>query len=632
VRLQCAWRRRSAVLALQHLRMDRRKQTADAQTATCVQLGRRSRISPPTPIQNLVPGRLQARWRAKAVRRSRIGPEPHDEPPQGEAGRASAVATAQVKHRKELRQQASMRRRQPIFRSMPAPLLEGNPEGSAATLYMTSLACASAAVIGGRIGGYSGIHDAYLWLACASLVMCGVLFVRQAIRVVHFWRTGVDACWASIERPTSGAVSEVEDPLMALFGWTCCRHRLRQREHGAFTLTDADAGEPQRTERALTDLVCTRLLGVCHRSYRTVADVWASRSKSEVRVELTKAVGELIGVNLADRSCGRSRIVVVASVTPSSLAASACLMPGDTLISINGRVTKQATAAADEIGRTSELRLELRRSPPRENPCCKLPSAWRRAGQTSKAVAKTGTRVSGQLVGYVSGLEQLEAWLGSGTGSHAGVAHESVLLAAQLMLALSTGVMFAHPFGITSTGMTIHLTVVVALTTGCTLFTACTTNDLLEGLTNAVVFALEAAAAACLLSSTLMQLAIEEDPWDSERVARVAQAMELAVIAANLLVYSAFVPLWLVAYDSCVVPVAQKVRQASPGSPAEVVCAVLLAAVEAPVEAAAELSGSLASFCGMNAGVTDFMLGELRGTASELVEARNADMENVEHE
>jgi hypothetical protein len=83
---------------------------------------------------------------------------------------------------------------------------------------------------------------------------------------------------------------------------------------------------------------------------------------------------------------------------------------------------------------------------------------------------------------------------------------------------------------------------------------------------------------------------------------------------------------------SCVVPVAQKVRQASPGSPAEVVSAVLLAAVEAPVEAAAELSGSLASFCGMNAGVADFMLGELGGTASELVEARNADMENVEHE
>jgi hypothetical protein len=72
---------------------------------------------------------------------------------------------------------------------------------------------------------------------------------------------------------------------------------------------------------------------------------------------------------------------------------------------------------------------------------------------------------------------------------------------------------------------------------------------------------------------------------------RTARAAELAVSAANLLQVSIFLPLLLTVYDVMIVPVVRKLWHTEDGSPIEIFCSMVIAALVLPLQLVQMLLG-----------------------------------------
>lgn len=223
-------------------------------------------------------------------------------------------------------------------------------------------------------------------------------------------------------------------------------------------------------------------------------------------------------------------------------------------------------------------------------------------------------------------LERLQGWTREGSASKAGAALSLIIIGAQLLLALNTGLLFVVPWSRTSAGQKLRLIVNALIQAFCALFTAGpAVNDVLNGAGLACVFALECAATLCLLASTFAvdgvpavaaaiddanvssvaasingtlaaddSAAVSDDP----RLAGVSSALALASTSAALLSASIFVPLVLTLYDGILVPIAGYVSKQDGGTPGEIFCSILVALVVLPLQLAK-------SFLGINADVAD---------------------------
>ena len=127
-----------------------------------------------------------------------------------------------------------------------------------------------------------------------------------------------------------------------------------------------------------------------------------------------------------------------------------------------------------------------------------------------------------------------------------GVFYVLVQILLQLCIALLTGVLYATPWS-GSLGVVISLITLQAFLCCWTVLLP-TGNDAFGALDVAIGYLAELTSTILILASNLMGA---EADGDTEKL---ASALQLAVISSQILVYSAFFPMLLTAYDSFLVP------------------------------------------------------------------------------
>ena len=179
-----------------------------------------------------------------------------------------------------------------------------------------------------------------------------------------------------------------------------------------------------------------------------------------------------------------------------------------------------------------------------------------------------------------------------------------------------------HPFTTTPNGQRYQLGLNLALQGLCAIFSAAgTANDLFNGLTVALVYALEGAATTCLLWSVQILNGVAEGDGvmsadgnaslgagvnasstasaEQDRVARVQQALYLVEWSAQLLTGSVFVPMVLTLYDALIVPFALAfITKDEDISYLQISCDLFVAALVLPLQL-------LKSFGSFNADIAD---------------------------
>ena len=150
-------------------------------------------------------------------------------------------------------------------------------------------------------------------------------------------------------------------------------------------------------------------------------------------------------------------------------------------------------------------------------------------------------------------MDMLTLWLGdSSGGARRGILYMVVQTWIQLTISLWVGLLYAHPWSPTSMGVRAQLMALCAFQSGaciwCVLGTA---NDKLEGCNSGAVYALECCASALLLTASFMAEAAAGD------MEKVAAALALVEMAAQILQIGIMVPIVLTVYDALIVPVAQ---------------------------------------------------------------------------
>ena len=232
-------------------------------------------------------------------------------------------------------------------------------------------------------------------------------------------------------------------------------------------------------------------------------------------------------------------------------------------------------------------------------------------------------------------LERLQMWTRDGTSSPAGVAFGFVMISIQFALSTNTGLLYVHPWARTTLGQKVRLGINAGIQLTSAIFAAGpAANDILHGLGISVVFLLEGAATLCLLVSTLIMdgsspadfavgnaslvannasdvfvaasanasAAASSD--EEAHLARVAQALQLARIAARILSFSIFVPLALTVYDGIMVPIVEHMRHHD-GTLGELACSLLVSFVVLPIQAAKFILGINADLADIASEYTD---------------------------
>ena len=108
----------------------------------------------------------------------------------------------------------------------------------------------------------------------------------------------------------------------------------------------------------------------------------------------------------------------------------------------------------------------------------------------------------------------------------------------QLLIAMVTGLLFANPYGLTSSGQCVRLGIVITLLSFAAAYTSAgTANDLHNGLIVALSYALEAGAIACIIASVVLfdgsggdPLSAQDEAGSEVRISRVTLALRLSLI------------------------------------------------------------------------------------------------------
>jgi len=168
-------------------------------------------------------------------------------------------------------------------------------------------------------------------------------------------------------------------------------------------------------------------------------------------------------------------------------------------------------------------------------------------------------------------LEELPAWLDEAKGGW-GVHYLSVQLGLQLTLAVLTGFFAAHPWKLTDPGgMTLVSAIIVTQASSVAWCICNTSSDKLIAAQAATIYGMELVSTCLALAG---ELVAEDD---------LEQSLKLAVQASQILVWAAFVPMAITAYDNVVVPLIMLFLLRSEMGPLEALYLVITTAILTPV-------------------------------------------------
>ena len=187
-------------------------------------------------------------------------------------------------------------------------------------------------------------------------------------------------------------------------------------------------------------------------------------------------------------------------------------------------------------------------------------------------------------------MEVLKQWLNACSGvSVYAVWYQLFQVFLTLSISVATGLLFAHPVGPTYRGQLGLLSTLASLQFIAMVWTATShAYDFWEGAVNTIVYGLEFTAAVGLIISTVLT--------ESDDPVKQADAGSWAEASANVLLYSAFVPIGLSLYDLLVCPIVFRVRDQEAQTWGELICAIAWAIILLPLGIAAALSGADTNF------------------------------------
>ena len=149
-------------------------------------------------------------------------------------------------------------------------------------------------------------------------------------------------------------------------------------------------------------------------------------------------------------------------------------------------------------------------------------------------------------------LETLPMWL-EDANEKRGVFFALVQMGLQLSIAISTGILFAHPWNETSVGGFFNMGALIFFQTLMLFWVAqATANDAYTRALACACYAVELVATCLILASNIIGSGAADDD-----VEKLEYSLMLAGTSAQLLVWACFVPMFFTGYDSFIVPVVQ---------------------------------------------------------------------------
>ena len=187
-------------------------------------------------------------------------------------------------------------------------------------------------------------------------------------------------------------------------------------------------------------------------------------------------------------------------------------------------------------------------------------------------------------------MEVLKQWLNSCSGvSVYALWYQLFQVLLTISISICTGMLFAHPVGPTYHGQLGLLITLACLQFVAMIWTATShAYDFWEGATTTICYGFEFTAAIGMIISSVMN--------ESDEPAKQADAASWAEAAANVLLYSAFVPIGLSLYDLLLCPIVIRVRGQEAQTWGELICAISWAIILLPLGVAAALSGADTTF------------------------------------
>ena len=158
-----------------------------------------------------------------------------------------------------------------------------------------------------------------------------------------------------------------------------------------------------------------------------------------------------------------------------------------------------------------------------------------------------------------------------------GVWFAAVQVAITHAIAVFTGILYAHPWATTSFGGVAVVVILITLQVIMALWAMATTaNDLFTHLDTSIGFLVELSATCLIFLSNILAEKADGD------IDKLAKALQVAALSANLLVWSAFVPLFFTVYDSFLVPIVQICWKSEVGL-RETLCQIAVSSLLLPI-------------------------------------------------
>lgn len=145
-------------------------------------------------------------------------------------------------------------------------------------------------------------------------------------------------------------------------------------------------------------------------------------------------------------------------------------------------------------------------------------------------------------------FEMLPLWLGDAAGSKTGIWYALVLFVLQITMSITTGLLFAHPWALTSAGSQMQLAMLIVTQIIAALWTGATASavDIVGGGAESLKFFFEATGTSLFLASAIVVDVMGEDEGHLQTL------IQMAGWAVQLLMAAIFVPLLLTACTSAV--------------------------------------------------------------------------------
>ena len=183
-------------------------------------------------------------------------------------------------------------------------------------------------------------------------------------------------------------------------------------------------------------------------------------------------------------------------------------------------------------------------------------------------------------------IETLPMWLDHANHGQ-GIYYSVMQIGLQLAMAILVGLLYAHPWqGTTSGGITELIVLIVILIVMCIWVMMTTSNDIYVGFEAAMGYLFELVATCLVLASNVLSEAASDDD-----INEVAKALSLAQFSAQLLVWSAFIPILFTVYDTFIVPLALLCWKSEVGW-WETACQVVVTVVLLPLSLLEAITGS----------------------------------------